>query len=88
MKRDIWGCPLTSTHMHTHTHTHTHTQIYTNACVPLSPWVPPFFKKDLFISICKYTVAVFRYTRREHQISLWMVVSHHMWLLGFELKTF
>jgi hypothetical protein len=33
--------------------------------------------KDLFIIIYKYTVAVFRHTRRECQISLQMVVSHH-----------
>jgi hypothetical protein len=31
----------------------------------------------LFI-ICKYTVAVFRHSRREHQISLQMVVSRHV----------
>ena len=31
-----------------------------------------FLKKDLFI-ICKYTVAVLRYSRRAHQISLRMV---------------
>ena len=36
-----------------------------------------FFKIYLFI-ICKYTVAVLRYSRREHQISLKMVVSHHV----------
>jgi hypothetical protein len=30
------------------------------------------------VLICKYTVAVFRHTRRGHQISLWMVVSHHV----------
>jgi hypothetical protein len=35
-------------------------------------------KKDLFIIIHKYTVAVFRHTRRGHQISLWIVVSHHV----------
>jgi hypothetical protein len=35
------------------------------------------FLKDLFI-ICKYTIAVFRHTRRGHQISIWMVVSHHV----------
>jgi hypothetical protein len=40
----------------------------------------------LFI-ICKYTVAVFRHSRRGSQISLRMVVSH-VWLLGFELRTF
>jgi hypothetical protein len=40
-----------------------------------------FFFKDLFIYlfiICKYTVAVLRYSRRGHQISLWIVVSHHV----------
>jgi hypothetical protein len=37
-----------------------------------------FFFKDLFIIISKYTVAVFRCTRRGHQISLWMVVSYHV----------
>jgi hypothetical protein len=36
-----------------------------------------FFKIYLFI-ICKYTVAVFRHTRRGRQISLWVVVSHHV----------
>jgi hypothetical protein len=36
-----------------------------------------FFFKDLFI-IYKYTVAVFRHTRRGHQISSQMVVSHHV----------
>jgi hypothetical protein len=35
------------------------------------------FLKDLF-TICKYTVAVFRHTRRASQISLRMVVSHHV----------
>jgi hypothetical protein len=35
-----------------------------------------FFFKDLFI-ICKYTVAVFRHSRRR-QILLQMVVSHHV----------
>jgi hypothetical protein len=35
-----------------------------------------FFKR--FIIIYKYTVAVFRYTRRRCQISLRMVVSHHV----------
>jgi hypothetical protein len=37
-----------------------------------------FWSKDLFIIIHKYTVAVFRYTRRGHQISLRVVVSHHV----------
>jgi hypothetical protein len=36
-----------------------------------------FFKIYLFI-ICKYTVAVFRCTTRGHQISLLVVVSHHV----------
>jgi hypothetical protein len=34
------------------------------------------FYKDLFIP--KYTVADFRHRRRGHQISLQMVVSHHV----------
>jgi hypothetical protein len=38
----------------------------------------PFFFKDLFIIICKYTVSVFRHTRRGSQLSLGMVVSHHV----------
>jgi hypothetical protein len=36
------------------------------------------FFKDLFIIICKYTVAVFRHTRRGSQNLLRMVVSHHV----------
>jgi hypothetical protein len=36
-----------------------------------------FFKIYLFI-ICKYTVAVFRHSRRGHRIILQMVVSHHV----------
>jgi hypothetical protein len=36
-----------------------------------------FFKIYLFI-ICKYTVAVFRYSRRGSQILLQMAVSHHV----------
>jgi hypothetical protein len=31
-----------------------------------------------FFIICKYTVAVFRHSRRGSQISLRMVVSHHV----------
>jgi hypothetical protein len=38
---------------------------------------PLIFFKDLFI-ICKYTVAVFRDSRRGHQIPLQMIVSHHV----------
>jgi hypothetical protein len=37
-----------------------------------------FVFKDLFIIICKYTVALFRHTRRGYQISLQMVVSYHV----------
>ena len=37
-----------------------------------------FFFKDLFIIIHKYTVADFRCTRRGRQISLRVVVSHHV----------
>jgi hypothetical protein len=36
------------------------------------------FFKDLFIIISKYTVAVFRCTRRGYRISLQMVVSDHV----------
>jgi hypothetical protein len=46
-----------------------------------------FVLKDLFIIVCKYSVAVFRHTRRRYQISLWMVVRHHV-VVGFELRTF
>jgi hypothetical protein len=37
-----------------------------------------FFLKIYLFIICKYTVAVFRHSRRGHQISLRMVVSHHV----------
>jgi len=37
-----------------------------------------FFLKIYLFIIHKYTVAVFRHTRRGHQISLQMVVSHHV----------
>jgi hypothetical protein len=36
------------------------------------------FLKIYLLIMYKYTVAVFRYPRRGHQISLWMVVSHHV----------
>jgi hypothetical protein len=32
----------------------------------------------IYLFIYKYTVAVFRHTRREYQISLQMVVSNHV----------
>jgi hypothetical protein len=37
-----------------------------------------FFRFIYLFIICKYTVAVFRHSRRGSQISLWMVVSHHV----------
>jgi hypothetical protein len=37
-----------------------------------------FFLKIYSFIICKYTVAVFRHSRRGRQISLQMVVSHHV----------
>jgi hypothetical protein len=37
-----------------------------------------FFLKIYLFIICKYTVAVFRQPRRGHQISLRVVVSHHV----------
>jgi hypothetical protein len=41
------------------------------------------------IYLLLYIRTLSRHTRRGHQISLWVVVSHHaMWLLGFELRPF
>ena len=37
-----------------------------------------FLKKIYLLIICKYTVAVLRHSRRGRQISLQMVVSHHV----------
>jgi hypothetical protein len=37
-----------------------------------------FVLKIYLFTICEYTVAVFRHTRRGHLISLQMVVSHHV----------
>jgi hypothetical protein len=37
-----------------------------------------FFLKIYLFIICKYTVAVFKHSRRGSQISLKMVVSHHV----------
>jgi hypothetical protein len=37
-----------------------------------------FFLKIYLFIICKYIVAVFRHSRRGSQISLRMVVSHHV----------
>jgi hypothetical protein len=38
----------------------------------------PFLKKIYLFIICKYTVAVFRHSRRGSRISLQMVVSYHV----------
>jgi hypothetical protein len=48
------------------------------ACATMPRFNTSFLKTYLFIIICKYTVAVFRHTRRRSQISLRMVVSHHV----------
>jgi hypothetical protein len=63
-------------------------KVYSTFCFELAFCVTLFerlyvckdlFKKIyLFIIICKYTVAAFRHTRRGCQISLQMVVSHHV----------
>jgi hypothetical protein len=37
-----------------------------------------FFLNIYLFIICEHTVAVFRHTRRGHQITLQMVVSHHV----------
>jgi hypothetical protein len=47
---------------------------WTRPLLALAP-LPPVQR---FIIICNYAVAVFRHTRRGHQISLQMVVSHHV----------
>ena len=44
------------------------------------------FVFDWLIDVFEYTVAVFRHTRRGHQISLHLVVS--MCVLGIELRTY
>jgi hypothetical protein len=42
------------------------------------PRIISFLKKKRLFYVCEYTVTVFRHTRRGHQISLQMVVSHHV----------
>jgi hypothetical protein len=37
-----------------------------------------FYLKIYLFIICKYTVAVYRHSRRGRQISLQVVVSHHV----------
>jgi hypothetical protein len=52
-----------------------------NNTVFMTPWLYSmflFFLKIYLFIICKYTVAVFRHTRRGRQILLLMVVSHHV----------
>jgi hypothetical protein len=44
----------------------------------VSSWCFFFLFKIYLLVICKYTVAVFRHSRRGSQISLQMVVSHHV----------
>jgi hypothetical protein len=55
----------------------THHVVAGNFCARSSQ-LHSFQPKDLLIILSKYTVAVFRHTRRGHQISFWMVVSHHV----------
>jgi hypothetical protein len=61
------------------THQTSHKCAITDVGFELSVCSRIFFK-DLFIIyfICKYTIAVFRHIRRGHQMSLRMVVSHHV----------
>jgi hypothetical protein len=55
----------------THTHTHTYTLFFFG-------FKNQKKKKIYLLFICKYIVAVFRCTRRGHQMSLQIVVSHHV----------
>jgi hypothetical protein len=64
---------LKSTNKYTHTHSQESLTIQNISSTFLF-----FLKIYLFFIICKYTVAVFRQTRRGSQISLRMVVSHHV----------
>jgi hypothetical protein len=63
--------------------------VYVCVCVcvyaTLCTWRSHIFLKDLYY-VHEYTVAVFRHTRRGHQISYrWLWAT--MWLLGIELRT-
>ena len=49
-----------------------------NKSYPLAQLYSYFFLKIYLFIICKYTVAIFRHSRRGSQISLRMVVSHHV----------
>ena len=55
--------------------THTHPLLVSRDANPSMVFC---FLKIYLFTICKYTVAVLRYSRRRHQISLQMVVSHHV----------
>jgi hypothetical protein len=51
----------------------------THSMVVFHNEIDPFFLRFIYLFIIhKYTVAVFRHTRRGRQISLWVVVSHHV----------
>jgi hypothetical protein len=50
-----------------------------SVCVPVYVWgVCVCVCVCVLFYVCEYTVAVFRHTRRGHQIPLQMVVSHHV----------
>ena len=51
-------------------------QLYTDRYKP--PFNMLFFKKLNLFYVYAYTVAVFRHTKRGHQIPLHMVKSHHI----------
>jgi hypothetical protein len=74
-----WGLMLSPKFLHKACHT-----LPRN---PTSVYIPGFLDWFFFVFflnfiylfiICKYTVAVFRHSRRGSQISLWVVVSHHV----------
>jgi hypothetical protein len=64
-----------------------HSNKYSEGIKQLKPFSLSF-KIYLFI-ICKYTAAVFGLYRRGSQISLWMVVSHHVvWNLEYFIRDY
>jgi hypothetical protein len=79
-KTDSTSCLLTSTRalwyppIYMYAYAHTHKILI----------IGNFLKKIYLFIICKYTVAVFRHSRRSRYGWLWAT----MWLLGFELRTF
>ena len=62
-------------------------QVRADHCAALLARVYEFIVFIYLLVICKYTVAVFRHSRRGRQISLQMVVSYIV-VVGFELRTF